>query len=184
MFNKYLLLTNVGISISLSAAGDVIQQHYEIVTKQREKWDRLRTHHMSVSGMTVGVICHAWYKYLDSAMPGRSLKVVLKKVVVDQLVCSPVVIVVFFITLALLEQESWEVTKQEIVNKGKRLYAAEWVVWPPAQVINFYLLPTRFRVLYDNTISLGYDIYTSYVRHDKSGKHSPQTENNQTQSLE
>jgi protein Mpv17 len=39
-------------------------------------------------------------------------------------------------------------------------------VWPPAQVINFYLLPTRFRVLYDNTISLGYDVYTSYVAHE------------------
>lgn len=175
MFNKYLLLTNVGISISLSGVGDIIQQNYEILTKQRESWDRVRTHHMSVSGMTVGVICHNWYKFLDGALPGRTLKVVVKKVIVDQLVCSPVCIVVFFITLSCLEQESWEVTKQEIINKGKRLYVAEWVVWPPAQIFNFYFLPTRFRVLYDNTISLGYDIYTSYVRHDKSDKSHEET---------
>jgi protein Mpv17 len=55
---------------------------------------------------------------------------------------------------------------KELKQKGWRLYVAEWVVWPPAQVINFYLLPTRFRVLYDNTVSLGYDIYTSYVAHE------------------
>lgn len=28
---KYLLWTNVGISISLSAMGDVLEQHYEIL---------------------------------------------------------------------------------------------------------------------------------------------------------
>lgn len=57
---------------------------------------------------------------------------------------------------------------REIKSKAWRLYAAECVIWPPAQVINFCWLPTRFRVLYDNVISLGYDVYTSYVKHDKS----------------
>lgn len=178
MFNRYLFLTNVGISVLLSGAGDLIQQHYEIVTNEREKWDRVRTHHMSVSGMTVGIVCHNWYKVLDHYLPGRTLKTVLKKVVVDQIVCSPLCITVFFLTLGYLEHSSLENIKKEIIAKGWRLYAAEWVIWPPAQVINFYVLPTRFRVLYDNTISLGYDIYTSYVRHDdsvmltsKDGKH-------------
>lgn len=167
LFNKYLLLTNVGISLSLSAVGDVIQQKYEMVRKRREAWDKARTHHMSVSGMTVGIVCHNWYNFLDKRLPGRTLSIVLKKVLVDQLVCSPICISVFFVTLACLESISWEETKNEIINKGQRLYLAEWVVWPPAQLINFYVLPTRFRVLYDNTISLGYDIYTSYVRYDK-----------------
>lgn len=56
--------------------------------------------------------------------------------------------------------------KKEIVQKGWMLYAAEWMIWPPAQVINFYWLPTRYRVLYDSTISLGYDVYTSYIKHE------------------
>ena len=41
---------------------------------------------------------------------------------------------------------------------------AEWFIWPPAQFVNFYFLPTRLRVIYDNTISLGYDMYTSHVK--------------------
>lgn len=168
MFNKYLLLTNVGISISLSATGDILQQNYEMVRKRRDSWDSVRTHHMAMSGMTVGVICHNWYKFLDRRLPGKTISVVIKKVIIDQIVCSPVCISVFFVTLAFLENLSWEETKKEIIKKGKRLYIAEWVVWPPAQLINFYILPTRFRVLYDNTVSLGYDVYTSYVRYDKS----------------
>lgn len=164
--NKYLLYTNVGISISLSAVGDVIEQHYEILKGELKKYDQLRTHHMSISGMTVGIICHNWYKYLDKRLPGRTIGIVMKKVVIDQIVCSPICISMFFITLAILEKTSKDELIEEIKKKAWRLYAAEWVVWPPAQIINFYILPHRFRVLYDNSISLGYDIYTSHVKHD------------------
>lgn len=49
---------------------------------------------------------------------------------------------------------------------GLKLYLAEWFLWPPAQIINFCFLPTKYRVVYDNTISIVYDIYTSHVKHN------------------
>ncbi|XP_049808608.1 mpv17-like protein 2 isoform X1 [Schistocerca nitens] len=168
MFNKYLLLTNVGISMCLSATGDVIQQHYEMMHNERKNVELIRTRNMSISGVTVGVVCHFTYNYLDKKLPGRSLQTVLKKVVVDQLVFSPIYLTVFFFTLAILEGSNWVTLKKEVTHKAWRLYLAEWLIWPPAQVINFYFLPTKFRVLYDNTISLGFDIYTSYIKHNIS----------------
>jgi protein Mpv17 len=164
---KYLLFTNVAISVSLSGVGDIIEQHYEILQQEADTWDRTRTHQMSISGMTVGVFCHNWYKFLDRHMPGRTIQVVMKKVVIDQLVASPIVIMLFFLTLGCLRRSSLEEIQREIKCKALRLYTAEWVVWPPAQIFNFYLLPTKYRVLYDNTISLGYDVYTSYVINEK-----------------
>ena len=174
---KCLLYTNVGISISLSAAGDVLEQHYEILKGEWDKWSLNRTRNMAASGMAVGIVCHYWYKYLDATLPGRTVNVVLKKVFIDQLICSPLCITMFFLSLAILENSSWSELKSEITSKAHRLYIAEWVVWPPAQIFNFYFLPNRYRVLYDNTISLGYDVYTSQVKHDKpkcgskGGKH-------------
>ncbi|KAL2711614.1 mpv17-like protein 2 [Vespula squamosa] len=165
--SKNLLYTNVAISISLSAVGDIIEQHYEIIKGEWEKWSPSRTRNMAVSGMSIGILCHYWYRYLDSKLSGRTSKIVLKKVIIDQFVCSPLCIGMFFITLALLEKSNLSELKTEIVNKAHRLYLAEWVIWPPAQIINFYFLPTKYRVLYDNTISLGYDVYTSQVKHDK-----------------
>ncbi|XP_012259867.2 mpv17-like protein 2 isoform X1 [Athalia rosae] len=164
---KNLFYTNIAISISLSGVGDTLEQHYEILQGDWEKWSPTRTRHMAISGMSVGIVCHHWYKYLDRKMPGRSIGIVLKKVFVDQMVCSPLCIAMFFVTLGILERTTWPEFKQEIKDKAYRLYVAEWIVWPPAQIFNFYFLPTRFRVLYDNTISLGYDVYTSQVKHDK-----------------
>lgn len=166
MFHKYLLITNVGISASLSFTGDVLQQHYEMLQNKNRSLDKGRTFRMTVAGISVGTICHYWYQYLDKKFPERTLKIVLKKVAIDQLVCSPLYITVFFATTCALEKTTFEEFKQEVIHKGWRLYLAEWIIWPPAQVFNFYILPPRFRVLYDNIISLGYDIYTSYVKNE------------------
>lgn len=62
-----------------------------------------------------------------------------------------------------MRRETPDETLEEIKHKFIRLYKAEWIVWPTAQMINFWILPHRFRVLFDNGISLFYDIYTSAV---------------------
>ncbi|CAK1544983.1 unnamed protein product [Leptosia nina] len=166
--NKYLLYTNVTISVSLSALGDLMEQTYEVYTKDMDKYDFKRTMHMGFSGAAVGVLCHHWYKVLDKFIIGKSTDMVIKKLVLDQLIFSPIMIVTFFGSLALLEEDPVGNFKEEVAQKFVTLYKAEWMVWPPAQIINFYFLPTRFRVLYDNTISLGYDVYTSQVKHNKN----------------
>lgn len=165
---KYLLFTNICISISLSSVGDCLEQQYEIITKEIENYSGKRTRHMALSGLTVGIVCHYWYKFIDGKLPGRSLNIVLKKVFWDQMICSPLVISIFFLTLGVLENTSKEQIVTEIKDKAWRLYVAEWVVWPPAQIFNFYFLPNKYRILYDNTISLGYDVYTSKVKHGKN----------------
>lgn len=164
---RYLFVTNVCISISLSSVGDGLEQQYEILMNDLDAYSAKRTGHMALSGATVGIVCHYWYKFLDRRLPGRTVGIVAKKVFWDQMICSPIVISTFFLTLGLLERSSKEEIVREIKDKAWRLYAAEWVVWPPAQIINFYWLPNRYRILYDNTISLGYDVYTSKVKHGK-----------------
>ena len=140
MFQKYLLITNVGISASLSFAGDVIQQYYEMLQDDTRNWDKGRTFRMTIAGITVGFVCHYWYKHLEKCLPGRSLKNVFKKVTLDQLIGSPLYITVFFATTCTLEKRNFEEFKREIIQKWWRLYIAEWIIWPPAQVINFYFI--------------------------------------------
>lgn len=170
-FNKTnLFYTNVALSIAISTAGDLIEQRYEYHLGEMNKFDIKRTAHMAFSGCTAGVLCHHWYNFLDKIIVKRNIQNVVKKLILDQCLWSPIIILSFFATVAIFEDNPIENFTDEVHEKFWILYKAEWVVWPPAQIINFYFLPTRYRVLYDNTISLGYDIYTSQVKHSKAKK--------------
>ena len=167
---KYLLYTNVTVSLCLSATGDVLEQRLEMLNEETRRWSKKRTFNMGVCGVSVGVLCHFWYNFLDRVLPGYTIRVVAKKIVCDQVLFSPVMWLVFFATLASLEKSDREGFKDNIKRKAVKLYVGEWIVWPPAQFVNFYFVPNRFRVLYDNTISLGFDVYTSNVTHSEKDK--------------
>ncbi|CAK1586041.1 unnamed protein product [Parnassius mnemosyne] len=167
---RNLIYTNVLLSMTISTVGDVLEQSYEIFKKDLQTYDFRRTSQMALSGSTSGIICHHWYNFLDKIIIGRSIHNVIKKLLLDQFICSPLIIVSFFATVAIFEKNPLENFTGEVQEKFWSLYKAEWVIWPPAQIINFYFLPTKYRVLYDSTISLGYDVYTSHVKHRKSSE--------------
>ena len=102
-----------------------------------------------------------------------------------QVVFSPLCIAACLVVAGKMEDKSSSSLFSQTVQLGGRLYLAEWVIWPPAQFINcqlplnwlrtrdflteifsVYFLPTRYRVLYDNLVSLVYDTYTSHVKHN------------------
>nr|XP_040576912.1 mpv17-like protein 2 [Lepeophtheirus salmonis]XP_040576922.1 mpv17-like protein 2 [Lepeophtheirus salmonis] len=162
--HRYLLLTNVFISTGLSAIGDICQQKLESSNK---KYNASRTLLMASSfGLTSGILCHYWYIYLDKILPSRKGIIIFKKVIIDQIIFSPILILTCLSVAGLIERKKLDSFWSHISEKGVKLYIAEWFVWPPAQFVNFYFLPTRYRVAYDNLISLGYDGYISKVKHE------------------
>jgi len=171
-FERNLFLSNIGISFGLSGFGDIIEQKIENrnknkVVKVPVNWNR--TLHMSTAfGLTSGFLCHYWYNYLDKFLPGRGLRVIIQKIAWDQVMFSPVCITACLIVAGKMENKSASTLTSETIQLGGRLYLAEWIIWPPAQFINFYYLPTKYRVLYDNLVSLIYDTYTSNVKHTVS----------------
>ena len=80
LFGKNLLITNVTISMTLSTAGDAIEQYYEKFKSPERTYNPRRGFNMAVTGVSVGVAGHFWYNWLDKFMPGRTIRIVLKKV--------------------------------------------------------------------------------------------------------
>jgi len=170
----HFLAANIGVSFGLSGLGDLLQQRIErkqpvtlgLSSSKPPPINWRRTLNMSASfGCTAGLLCHYWYLYLDKLLPGRGIRTVVTKIAWDQVMFSPVCITACILVSGCLENKTRDQLLQETVQLGGRLWLSEWFIWPPAQFVNFYFLPTRYRVLYDNLVSLGYDWYTSHLKH-------------------
>ena len=46
------------------------------------------------------------------------------------------------------------------------LFQFDWIIWPPSQYINFKYVPAAARVLYVNIITVVWDIFLSYIKHN------------------
>lgn len=163
---KFLLYTNVFVSFSSSAFGDFVVQQYEISGPKKEKYNLVRTRNMSITGITSGILNHYWYIILEKVLPGRTILRVAQKIIIDQFVYSPINILNMFIIIGILEKSCIQNVIKEVKEKSLKLYLAETVIWPPAQFINFYFVPLKYRLLFDNAISLGYDVYYSAVKYE------------------
>ncbi|XP_069703418.1 mpv17-like protein 2 isoform X2 [Periplaneta americana] len=167
IFGKYLLLTNTISCGVLMAAGDIIQQEIERHGSHKNKsFDWKRTGRMFAVGLAQGPPQHVFYKFLDRSLPKRDFRSISKKVLLDQLIASPVCICIFFFGMGYLEGHTWDEIVSESRRKFLSIYMVDWLVWPPVQMINFYFLSPKYRVIYINIVTMLYDVFLSYIKHD------------------
>jgi len=74
---------------------------------------------MGTIGLIQGLPNHIWYTWLDRFLPGKSLMTVGKKIVADQVICSPISSASFFVGAGMLEgcsmSEGWEEYKSKFL---------------------------------------------------------------------
>ncbi|XP_032511521.1 mpv17-like protein 2 isoform X1 [Danaus plexippus] len=166
LFKKYLLLTNSITSGLFMTIGDVVQQEFEYQTNvihTRYDWDRAAR--MFVVGTAMGPVHHYYYHYLDKLLPEISLKTVGKKILSDQLLASPSTILCFYYGMGFLERKTFKESTEEIKQKIKLTYMGDCLFWPPVQFLNFYYLPSHYRVFYINFATMIYNVFLSYMKH-------------------
>lgn len=154
---KTQLITTGTVMLS----GDLIAQK---VLERRSTVDVPRAARFFVMGVGfVGPILRVWYITLERLVGttgGRAM--VIKKVLLDQGVFTPVFIPSFLSALGALQGRSWEGIKDMVRADYLAILKANYMLWPAAQLINFRFVPLAYRVPFASCVALVWNIYLAW----------------------
>ncbi|KAL0131765.1 hypothetical protein PUN28_002958 [Cardiocondyla obscurior] len=125
--------------------------------------------------LLAGPMLHGWYKWLDTYYSGKSTKIVLKKLFADQFILTPSLLILFFISMSLMEAKSDLL--QECKIKFVHTFQTSCGYWLPVQFVNFLLIPPSFRVTYVSIASFCWVNILCYLKnlpiseHEQKEKH-------------
>jgi len=119
-----------------------------------------------LGGVVVGPALHHWYSFLVRFSPAQTTAGALKRLALDQLVFAPTFIPVFFSGLQFLDGNF---DLKQLRGKLERDYVdtlvANYLLWVPAMLINFRLVPMQYQVLFSNAVGFGWNVFLSAVSH-------------------
>lgn len=165
MLDTQPLLTKALTSLTGFTLGDVLAQNF---IESGGEYDLMRTIRLGSFGFLVhGTTGHYFYGFLDSKLPGTAPITVASKVAIDQVVWNPIFGCMFFGYLNFAEGKSFSDYTKKLQADLKTAVMGSWAVWVPAHTINFAFIPPSQRLLYINTIQIGYNVFLSFLGNKK-----------------
>eukprot|EP00118_Oscarella_pearsei_P002297 m.10130 g.10130 ORF g.10130 m.10130 type:complete len:180 (+) comp21951_c0_seq1:92-631(+) len=159
------LLTQAATSGFLFFAGDVLSQQ-AIERRGVKRHDLFRTGVMTSTGFCIaGPVLRLWYLQLEKLVPGKGLKIALKKMALDQILFAPVFLGGFFTTVDVLERKSIEHIKNHLKKEYLNALITNYMLWPAVQMITFNVLPLQHRVGFVQLVALGWNTYLAWAAH-------------------
>lgn len=116
----------------------------------------------------VGPVGHAWYSWLDCFackhfIPG-TLKFVGAKVVIDEVVFTPIHVGVFFSLLTVADGGGLAEIQAKLRKDYLSTLLAELLVWPGFQALNFLKVPVKHQLLAANGATILDSTFLSWAR--------------------
>lgn len=160
------LLTKALTSLTGFTVGDILAQSF--IEQSDKPYDVMRTIRLGSFGFLLhGTTGHYFYGFLDSRLPGTKPITVATKVAIDQTIWNPIFGLMFFGYLNFMEGKNFETYKNKIKADLKTAVMGSWAVWIPAHTINFAFVPPSQRLLYINSIQIGYNVFLSFLGNKK-----------------
>lgn len=125
--------------------------------------DWVRAAKLSAVGLVMGPFSYKWYSYLDRLFPTKTSKIILYKVILDQLFAAPLMNVMSIAGCFEYAGKSFDDMIQYYKEKFLVIYTYDCAIWPAAQVVNFLFVSPVYRVLYVNGVSLMWNSILSFL---------------------
>ncbi|XP_037033515.1 mpv17-like protein [Bradysia coprophila] len=153
-FVKHPIISNSLIYGSLYVGAEFSQQFItrKILAEEKSNIDKATLVRYAAMGtLAYSPILYNWYKWLDRTFPGTNKAIIVKKLVLDQFGVTPVLLVIFFTGMSIMERKKDKL--EECKEKFLPTFARSCLFWLPAQSMNFLFVPPRFRVIYVGSCS-------------------------------
>lgn len=162
MLEKRPLVSQALISGSLMTAGDVTSQ-FLIEKKTVKEFSVKRSAKFLVFGtLLVGPALRKWYAFLDAFVKRPAPVGVFAKMAMDQLLFGPTFICVFLSTMTYWTTYSTDAVVCKLENDFRNVLFTSYKIWPVTQLINFYMIPPRHRILFVSTVAYFWNTYLAY----------------------
>ncbi|CCI43018.1 unnamed protein product [Albugo candida] len=126
-------------------------------------WKRLAIFSF-LTGVVMTPILHHWYLFLSRNFAGAGKQAIAKRLILDQFLFAPSFLPIFFTMLLTLEGK-FDKVASKLHQEWWPTIKTNWIVWIPAQLINFGFVPGNLQVLFANVVGLFWNAYLSYVSH-------------------
>lgn len=107
-----------------------------------------------------GPTAHYWQNLMHKMLPGKDMRSVLMKVVLDQLTYGPLnnIANLMFFSL-LVESKGVGHLLTHVKNEYPTIQLNGWKLWPAAAMFNYRYIPLNLRVLFLNLVALGWTTF-------------------------
>mmetsp|Transcript_8840 Transcript_8840/g.9950 ORF Transcript_8840/g.9950 Transcript_8840/m.9950 type:complete len:194 (+) Transcript_8840:39-620(+) len=168
------------------ACGDLICQVFLNGRKDgsRPKVDWRRFTKMVLIGTFVlAPTLHVWYGYVAAAFTAKfpklsALQKALAAMVIDQTVFTIPFSFVLLFVINFLDHFNAKKSLKDVLDILPNYLVKNWMVWAPATLINFAVIPEPKQVLFSNLVGFVWNIYVSYISNKASKSGEIQTKKN------
>ncbi|KAF7667171.1 hypothetical protein LDENG_00075030 [Lucifuga dentata] len=146
------------------SGGDVVYQWLS----HREKMDW--THTRNVALITFGFhgnVSFFWNRFLELKFPGKTVGMLMRKLILDQAVVAPIATSVFYTGLSFLEGK--EDIMEDWRNKFFNTYKTGLLFWPFMQFLNFSFVPLYVRTAFTGCCAFVWGIFLCFSQQSGDG---------------
>ena len=159
LVNAHPISTMAVQACFISSLGDVIAQLIDSNSIDSRRLMSVGT----FAFFAIGPIGWAWYPYLQTLVSGRYA--VLQWVAIDQLLFAPCFIAFFIVGTTALEGNGLQKIRDQLALNYIPSVLANYSIWPPAQVINYMVVPPTWRMLFVNVVGFFWNIILTFLSH-------------------
>jgi protein Mpv17 len=152
------LTTNAAIGFIVATLGDIGCQ----LAFEHSEYSLKRTIDMGIiRAVVMAPFLHVYFPFLNRLVPGSTRWAVLRRVITDQIIGSPVSITLTFVAAGILQGNPSSILPR-IQEQLLPTWRQSVVYWPIAHFINFSYLPVHHQPVYAHVASLYWNAVLSY----------------------